>query len=164
MPRWATGAAGAKRPSNPLAAARDRAPTGFSASARDGPGREHTNNHHWARSVPKRKRKRPGGPTSTRIPRTIEVFERKLHPRPLGQGYTCLGATPDAAPPPRVCCPTAGGAGGSSGRADWSPLPPPWRGWLKTLCPKGTSARRVVAPPPPGPPAGSGSRVRGPWL
>ncbi|KAG9444632.1 hypothetical protein H6P81_015972 [Aristolochia fimbriata] len=78
-----------------------------------------------------------------RIPRTIEVFERKLHPRPLGQGYTCSGATPDAcSPPPVPCCPTAGRCGGRRGAADWSPLPP----------------GRVVAPPLPGPCAGLKSR------
>ncbi|KAG9438742.1 hypothetical protein H6P81_021337 [Aristolochia fimbriata] len=88
-------------------------------------------------------------------PANHRSLERKLHPRPLGQGYTCLGATPDAASPhPAPCCPTAGGAGGSPGRADWSPLPP-GRGWLKTLCPKGTSHDEVVAPPP-WPPRGSG--------
>ncbi|KAG9438687.1 hypothetical protein H6P81_021376 [Aristolochia fimbriata] len=123
MPRGRRARPGAKRPSNPLAAARDRAPTGFSASARDGPGREHTHNNHSGAICAKRKEEAP-----RRIPRTIEVFERKLHPRPLGQGYTCLGATPDAAPPPPCC-------------------PPP---------PAGTSARRVGGSAPPLAPRGLG--------
>ncbi|KAG9438358.1 hypothetical protein H6P81_021694 [Aristolochia fimbriata] len=83
-------------------------------------------------------------------PATIEVFERKLHPRPLGQGYTCSGATPDAASPtPASRCPTAGGRG-VAGRADWSSLP--GRGWLKTLCPKSTSHDESGGSPltPPG--------------
>ncbi|KAG9438593.1 hypothetical protein H6P81_021465 [Aristolochia fimbriata] len=73
------------------------------------------------------------------IPPTIEVFERKLHPRPLGQGYTCLAATPDAAlPPPCVLLPHRWRCGRSPGRSRLSPLPPA-RLAEKTLCPKGTS-------------------------
>ncbi|KAG9438678.1 hypothetical protein H6P81_021367 [Aristolochia fimbriata] len=157
MPRWATGAAGCETPvESPRslpATGRRRVSAPAPATVRDANTRTTT-----GRDLCQAKEEAPGGPTSTRIPRTIEVFERKLHPRPLGQGYTCLGATPDAAsPPPRPCCPTAGGAGGSPGRADWSSLPPR-RGWLKTLCPKGTSHDEWW-PALPCPPAGSG---RGP--
>ncbi|KAG9444710.1 hypothetical protein H6P81_016050 [Aristolochia fimbriata] len=86
------------------------------------------------------------------IPRTIEVFERKLHPRPLRSRVHLPSATPDAAPPPppRSAAPPLAGGGRVAGAQQIVALPPR-RGWLKTLCPKGTSARRVVAPPLPWP-------------
>ncbi|KAG9438826.1 hypothetical protein H6P81_021231 [Aristolochia fimbriata] len=108
-----------------------------------------------------RQASRPG---ADGIPRTIEVFERKLHPRPLGQGYTCLGATPTQPPPHPAspCCPTAGGAGGSPGRSRLVALAPPGAGWLKTLCPKGTSHDESGGSglPPPGAGSSRGPRPR----
>ncbi|KAG9438828.1 hypothetical protein H6P81_021233 [Aristolochia fimbriata] len=99
-----------------------------------------------------------------RIPRTIEVFERKLHPRPLGQGYTCLGRHADAAvlPHPAPCCPTAGG-GGSPGRSRLVALAPGRRLAENTL-PQGHFARRKWWLRPPWPPRGAQVAVRGPWL
>ncbi|KAG9438812.1 hypothetical protein H6P81_021217 [Aristolochia fimbriata] len=70
-------------------------------------------------------------------PANHRVFERKLHPRPLGQGYTCLGVTPDVfsphpapAAPPRAVRRVVGGE--QIGRPC-----PPWRGWLKNTLPQG---------------------------
>ncbi|KAG9444581.1 hypothetical protein H6P81_015921 [Aristolochia fimbriata] len=58
-------------------------------------------------------------------PANYRVFELKLHPRPLGQGYTCLGDTPDVFSLHLVpSCPTAGGAALRRGPEDWSSLPP----------------------------------------
>ncbi|KAG9444707.1 hypothetical protein H6P81_016047 [Aristolochia fimbriata] len=92
-----------------------------------------------------------------RIPRTIEVFERKLHPRPLRSRVHLLwAATPDAVPPPPPVplLPHRWGGGRVGGAQQIVALPPPWRGWLKNTLPQGhfgtTSGGSALPPPPRG--------------
>ncbi|KAG9444714.1 hypothetical protein H6P81_016054 [Aristolochia fimbriata] len=114
-------------------------PTGSGGRPRRS-GTKH-NNNHWR---------------DLQSPRTIEVFERKLHPRPLGQGYTCRRPRPTCFPPPCPAAPPLACGGRRGGAADWSPLPPR-RGWLKNTLPQGRPARDAVVAPPPHPLRGSKS-------
>ncbi|KAG9438833.1 hypothetical protein H6P81_021238 [Aristolochia fimbriata] len=91
----------------------------------------------------------------------FQAAARDVAPEATRSRVHLPGATPDAAPPPRARCPpTAGGRAGRRGAADWSPLPP-GAGWLKTLCPKGTSHDESGGSAPPGPPRAQVA-VRGP--
>ncbi|KAG9438830.1 hypothetical protein H6P81_021235 [Aristolochia fimbriata] len=102
---------------------------------------------------------RDRAPTESR--RTIEVFERKLHPRPLGQGYTCPGATPDAAPPhPAPLLPHRWGGGRVAG-AQQIGRPCPGRRLAENTLPQGHFARRKWWLRPPAP-ARAQVAVRGP--
>ncbi|KAG9438722.1 hypothetical protein H6P81_021317 [Aristolochia fimbriata] len=133
MPRGRRALPGAKRPSNPLAAVRPGA-DGLSASV---PRRSGTPTHEQplGRRSALLKEEAP-----RRIPRTIEVFERKLHPRPLGQGYTCPRHARRSLPPPPCRPPPLAVRAGRRGAADWSPLP---RARLaENTLPQGHFARR----------------------
>ncbi|KAG9438736.1 hypothetical protein H6P81_021331 [Aristolochia fimbriata] len=128
---------------------------------------EHTNNHSARSVLSERGSARrshaawPWRPTSNTNPANHRVFERKLHPRPLGQGYTCLGVTPDVfSPHPVRFCPTAGGAAGRRGRADWSSLPPLARLAEKHFAPRALRHDEWWLRPPW--PCVARSRVRGP--
>ncbi|KAG9444616.1 hypothetical protein H6P81_015956 [Aristolochia fimbriata] len=169
MPRRRRARRVRKRPSNPLACVSDRAPTGSASARPRRSGDEHTVTTTFGAICAKRKRKReavpagawPWHPTSNTNPANHRVFERKLHPRPLGQGYTCLGVTPDVfSPNPVPCCPTAGGAAGRRGRADWSSLPPLARLAEKHFAPRAPRHDEWWLRPPW--PCVARSRVRGP--
>ncbi|KAG9438835.1 hypothetical protein H6P81_021240 [Aristolochia fimbriata] len=152
MPRWATGAAGcvnARQSSRCFATGRRR--VSAPRRPRRSGTRTHTNNHSGATVLFKEE--------GRRIPRTIEVFERKLHPRPLGQGYTCRAPRPTQFSPPTPRSPAAPPlAGGRVAGAQQIGRPcPPGAGWLKTLCPKGTSHDEWWWPAP-GPKRGLKSR------
>ncbi|KAG9438724.1 hypothetical protein H6P81_021319 [Aristolochia fimbriata] len=163
MPSWATGAAGVKRPSNPLAS---RSRIGRRRVQRRRPRRSGTRTHEQPLGaiVPAKRG------SAEAVPRWRAALASDLN---------TVGGTPAwrharRVLPPRALLPPTAGGGGSPGRADWSPLPP-WRGWLKTLCPKGTShdesggsalpgpgaqVKSVRPPGSRGPPAGS--CLRGP--
>ncbi|KAG9444628.1 hypothetical protein H6P81_015968 [Aristolochia fimbriata] len=154
MPRWRRARPVRKRRQS-LAAKRPGA-DGFQASR---PRRSGTRTHEQplGRDLCCLKRKREAARPRTRIPRTIEVFERKLHPRPLGQGYTCSGATPDVFSPPRALLPHRWRRGGSPGRSRLVALAPGARLAENTL-PQGHFAHDEWWLPPPPAPCGGSSR------
>ncbi|KAG9444579.1 hypothetical protein H6P81_015919 [Aristolochia fimbriata] len=143
MPR---GGGGAARCETPVESPRIAFATGADGLSVGGPRRFGTRTHEQPLGAicAMRKRKREAVPRGVAAASDLEhersemrswcelqnpanhlVFERKLHPRPLGQGYTCLGVTPGVfSPLPMPYCPTAGGAAHRRGRADWSSLPP----------------------------------------
>ncbi|KAG9438685.1 hypothetical protein H6P81_021374 [Aristolochia fimbriata] len=157
------------RPPAPLARP---APTGFSASARDGPGREHTNNHSGAicakrkEEAPEAVRTRQHG-NLTRLSATdilaLVIDEERSEMRYLVKGTPAWAPRPTQPPPPASCCPTAGGAGGGR-RGEQIGRPCPLARLAENTLPQGHFARRVVAPPSPGPPWLGSSCPRPPAL
>ncbi|KAG9438824.1 hypothetical protein H6P81_021229 [Aristolochia fimbriata] len=136
-----------KRPSIPRPL-RDRAPTGFSASRPRRSGtRTHLTTTRGATVLFKEEARR-----SDQRPNTVKGTPAWA-PRPT-----------QLSPPPPPCCPTAGGGGRVAG-AQQIGRPAPGAGWLKTLCPKGTSHDEWWLRPP-APRAGSSRgprpRSRGP--
>ncbi|KAG9438807.1 hypothetical protein H6P81_021212 [Aristolochia fimbriata] len=155
-PRCPAAAAGGerKRPSNPSPGVSDPAPGGLSVSdPADGRGRTRTTTR--AICAKKRKRSKLGGPTSNTNPANHRVFERKLHPRPLGQGGTPAWASrPACSPHPVPCCPPRAVRWSSSSGGEQ----------VVVLAPLARLAEKHFAPRAPGRDSG-GSALPGPaWL
>ncbi|KAG9444711.1 hypothetical protein H6P81_016051 [Aristolochia fimbriata] len=143
---------------------RDKTPTG-AAAGHDGPDC----NTFWTTTGPIwcQKRKRRGGPTKgsafrptstgtwrnqrtwceLQNPRESIVLNAKLHPRPLGQGYTCWAPRRRSLPPTRACPPSHRwhGRRGSKDPSPWrvvaaSPLKPAAQVVVEALALKRTPA------------------------